>query len=131
MFPPSARMRSKCDGGARTLLSAKYAWRKIRNGRATLGTTLDRRQQNRRARSDHQSMLKVRRERVVAGPHSPPVFVGKHSSGTRGDDRFNGNDEAIVHNLPGRGVWVVGHVRRLMDGATDAVSPQFADDGEA
>src|SRR5208282_5463667 len=74
--------------------------------------SLTRSQQNRRPGRYHQSMLKMRRERVISRPHRPAILVGKHAPGATGNDRFDGYHQALVQDLAGLRVRLIRELPR-------------------
>src|SRR6201986_2656552 len=88
-------------------------------------------QQERRARGDDQCVLEVSGEGLVAGAEGPAVLGGEDRSRAGGDDGFDGDDQTFIHNLAGARVGIVGNMGLLVDGTSDAVSAEFADDREA
>src|ERR1017187_7369701 len=79
-------------------------------------------QQNGRTGSDDQSMLKMGRERMIAGAERPAVFIGKHAARAAGDDRFHRDDQPLVHDLASLWIRVVWDVGKFMNCPPDAVS---------
>ena len=61
-------------------------------------------------------------EAAVSGADGPAVPVEGDAAGGRGDDGFDGDDEAFGEQMAGAGVGVVRDARGFVNGAADAVA---------
>src|ERR1700760_206738 len=89
------------------------------------------RQQHGRALSDHQRVLVVRRRAMICRYYRPAVGGDERAAGTRGNDRLDGNHQALRENLIVASVGIIRYARRFMNRAANAVACQLADHRES
>src|SRR5882672_349219 len=71
------------------------------------------------------------RKGTISGPYRPTVLVRKDASRTAADNRLDRNDQPFVHDLARLRIGIVWDVGSFVDGASDAVSSEFANDRES
>src|SRR5260370_42261798 len=83
------------------------------------------------ATRNYNRVLVVRGEAAVGGAVGPAVLIQRDFARACCDDRFNGNDKALGQFMLRGEISVIGHRRRLVNGAPDAMAAEFLDDVKA
>ena len=88
-------------------------------------------EQDRFALGDDDGVLVMGRKAAVGGADGPAVAVERDAAGAGGDDRLDGDDQALGEKMAGCGIGVVWDAGIFVNGAANAVAAEFADDVEA
>jgi len=87
-------------------------------------------EQDRFALRDDDSMLVMRGKAAVGGANGPAIAIQGDAAGGGRDDGLDGDDKAFGEEMAGFGGGVVRDAGLLVNGATNAVAAEFADDLE-
>src|SRR5690242_2710548 len=83
-------------------------------------------QANRSILGDDQGVLVMRREAAITRSDRPSISLQNTAACPGGDDWLDGDDQSLVEPGTQARVIVVGHARRLVNGASHAVPAQLS-----
>src|SRR5260370_8532379 len=89
------------------------------------------REQTRCTARNHDGVLIVRGEAAVGRAIGPAILAERNVAGAGRNDWFDSDDQARGQFVLRGEVRVIGHRRRLVNGAADAVAAQLLDDVKA